>query len=215
MNRDQGNNGTLLIHSNDIWLGDVTTLNISGISASGPLDYLRLAVIMDKASTCVMGFYLGFTSLEQAIALALRHAVLPKQYPEEYGLHFEWRTFGVPKVLTINHFLRDSQSLNQLITKLNITLAPEFDPASLSSTEKFFNGLENMLSLGNNVAIGCSTERNAVLSVAGLNRLLVQHIVEHYNQYIHPRCSSGTRFQRWQSKLVCTPDRLHSEDLDS
>jgi putative transposase len=50
-----------------------------------------------------MGINLGFDDpSSQIVALALRHAILPKQYGSEYGLHEEWGTYGKPE-----HFYTD------------------------------------------------------------------------------------------------------------
>ena len=161
-----------------------------------------------------MGFHLGFPSEKQAIALALRHAVLPKQYSEEYGLHSEWQTYGVPKFLTGGPFLRESQSLRQIATKLRITLPPMSDPFPPFMTERFFLELKSEIPLENKVASGYSAERNVALSIADLNQILVRYIVDHYNQCISPRRSNMTRFQMWQSGLMSAPECLQPEDLD-
>ena len=53
---------------------------------------------MDSYSGCVMGFHLGFEAAgSHEVGLALRHAILPKQYGSEYELQGTWNVFGVPE----------------------------------------------------------------------------------------------------------------------
>jgi hypothetical protein len=59
-----------------------------------------LTKITDSYSRCIMGMHLGFDAPSSlVVALAMRHAVLPKKYPSEYKLHCEWGTFGIPENL--------------------------------------------------------------------------------------------------------------------
>jgi putative transposase len=47
-----------------------------------------------------MGINLGFDApSSQVVALALRHAILPKRYGAEYKLNCDWETFGKPEYL--------------------------------------------------------------------------------------------------------------------
>lgn len=62
------------------------------------LDRPWLTTVVDTYSRCIMGINLGFDApSSQVVALALRHAILPKQYGSEYGLHEEWGTYGKPE----------------------------------------------------------------------------------------------------------------------
>ncbi|MHC5833042.1 MAG: Mu transposase C-terminal domain-containing protein, partial [Nostoc sp.] len=62
-----------------------------------------LTTVIDSYSRCIMGINLGYDApTSQVVALALRHAILPKQYNSEYGLHEEWGTSGLPQ-----HFYTD------------------------------------------------------------------------------------------------------------
>lgn len=47
-----------------------------------------------------MGINLGFDApSSQVVALALRHAILPKRYGTEYKLNCDWGTYGTPEYL--------------------------------------------------------------------------------------------------------------------
>lgn len=59
-----------------------------------------LTKITDSYSRCIMGIHLGFDAPSSlVVALAMRHAMLRKQYSSEYKLHCEWGTYGVPENL--------------------------------------------------------------------------------------------------------------------
>jgi putative transposase len=61
-----------------------------------------LTTVIDSYSRCIMGINLGFDApSSQVVALALRHAILPKQYGAEYKLHCEWGTYGKPSISTL------------------------------------------------------------------------------------------------------------------
>lgn len=57
-----------------------------------------ITLIMDSYSGCVAGFHLGFEAAgSHEVGLALRHAILPKQYEPEYELQEKWNVCGVPE----------------------------------------------------------------------------------------------------------------------
>ena len=47
-----------------------------------------------------------------------------------------------------------------------------------------------------------------------LERQIVRYIVDNYNQRLDARMGDRTRFQRWESGLIVTPDTLSVRDLD-
>lgn len=208
--------------SNYRWHADSTELDIlvqaTTVHGSPPVRP-QLAVVVDEASECVMGLHLGFAGSDRTLALALGHAVLPKRYPVEYGLHHEWQTYGVPEYLLVDRSLTNSQPLKQLATRLTITVQTQSEPSQLSSFERFFQSMnreylahfpEYTGSSGGSYA----AQATALVSVVELERALVQYIVDHYSQHLHPRVLSQTRFQKWQSGLVFAPPRLQPQDLD-
>ncbi len=94
-------------YSNQVWQCDHTEADILLVDSEGKLLARPwLTTVIDSYSRCIVGINLGYNApSSQLIALALRHAILPKQYGEEYGLHKEWGTYGLPK-----HFYTDGGS---------------------------------------------------------------------------------------------------------
>jgi putative transposase len=71
-----------------------------------------------------MGMHLGFDPPStHLVCLALRHGILPKQYPVTYKLQQNWGTYGLPQ-----HLYTDggkdfrSQHVEQVATELSIVL---------------------------------------------------------------------------------------------
>ena len=81
------------------WLCDHSRVDVLLVNSEGELvGRPWLTIVSDIASGCVMGFHLGYDQPNpQVVALALRHAILPKQYSEEYELQHQWQTYGLPQ----------------------------------------------------------------------------------------------------------------------
>ena len=89
--------------SNDVWQCDHTRLDVRLVDEYGVLDRPWLTIIIDSYSRCPMGFYLGFDAPSSKIdALALHHAIFPKEYSSEYQLKNEWTSYGKPNYFYTN-----------------------------------------------------------------------------------------------------------------
>ena len=108
-------------YSNHVWQCDHTRADILLVDKYGELlTRPWLTIVIDTYSRCIVGINLGFDApASQLVALALRHAILPKNYSAEYHLHEEWGTYGLPQ-----HFYTDggkdfrSNHLNQIGVQL-------------------------------------------------------------------------------------------------
>ncbi|WP_246163043.1 MULTISPECIES: helix-turn-helix domain-containing protein [Brasilonema] len=91
-------------HSNQVWQCDHTLVDVLLVDSSGKiLSRPWLTTVIDSYSRCIMGINLGYDAPSSTVvALALRHAILPKQYSSEYALNEEWGTSGLPQ-----HFYTD------------------------------------------------------------------------------------------------------------
>jgi putative transposase len=91
-------------YSNQVWQCDHTLADLLLVDQHGEiLGRPWLTTVIDSYSRCILGINLGFDApSSQVVALALRHAILPKQYGAEYGLHCQWGTYGKPE-----HFYTD------------------------------------------------------------------------------------------------------------
>ncbi len=77
-------------YSNHVWQCDHTRADVLLVDKYGELlGRPWLTTVIDTYSPCIVGINLGFDApSSQVVALALRHATLPKNYSQEYELHF-------------------------------------------------------------------------------------------------------------------------------
>jgi putative transposase len=88
-------------YNNQVWQCDHTRADILLVDQHGDLlTRPQLTTVIDTYSQCIIGFNLGFDALSsQVVALAVRHAILPKQYDTNYKLYADWTTFSKPEYL--------------------------------------------------------------------------------------------------------------------
>ncbi|MBN3926325.1 Mu transposase C-terminal domain-containing protein [Nostoc sp. NMS4] len=219
-------------HSNQVWQCDHTLVDVLLVDQHGKiLSRPWLTTVIDSYSRCIMGINLGYDApSSQVVALALRHAILPKQYGSEYGLNEEWGTSGLPQ-----HFYTDggkdfrSNHLQQIgvqlgfVCHLRVSEAAlkELRPSEGGSVERPFKTLNTELFstlqgyTGSNVQERPEeAEKEACLTLRQLEQMLVRYIVDNYNQRLDARMGDQTRFQRWESGLISSLDLLSERDLD-
>lgn len=87
--------------SNQVWQADHTQVDVLVVDQSGEvLGRPWLTIVVDSYSRCIMGLHLGFDAPSAwVVCLALRHAILPKQYSSSYELQESWGTYGLPQYL--------------------------------------------------------------------------------------------------------------------
>ncbi|OKH53978.1 transposase [Calothrix sp. HK-06] len=211
-------------HSNQVWQCDHTRVDVLLVDQHGKiLSRPWLTTVIDSYSRCIMGINLGYDAPSSTVvALALRHAILPKQYSSEYGLHEEWGTYGLPQ-----NFYTDggkdfrSNHLQQIGVQLGFVCHLRDRPSEGGSVERPFKTLNTELFstlagyTGSNVQERPEeAEKEACLTLRQLEKMLVRYIVDNYNQRIDARMGDQTRFQRWESGLIAMPDLLSERDLD-
>jgi putative transposase len=211
-------------YSNQVWQCDHTEADILLVDSEGKLlGRPWLTTVIDSYSRCIVGINLGYNApSSQLIALALRHAILPKQYGEEYGLHEEWGTYGLPK-----HFYTDggsdfkSNHLQQIAVQLGFDGHLRARPSEGGIVERPFGTFNHgffshfLGYLGSNVQVRPKTaEADAKYTLRVLERLLVRYVVDNYNQQLDARMGNQTRFQRWESGLLVMPKSLSERELD-
>ena len=170
-----------------------------------------------------MRINLGFNApSSQVVALALRHAILSKNYSSEYGLHKEWGTYGLPQ-----HFYTDggkdfrSNHLNQISLQLGMVCHLRDRPSEGGIVERPFKTFNTELFstlrgyTGSNVQERPeATEKEACFTLRDLEKHLVRYIVDNYNQRLDARMGDQTRLQRWESGLIAVPDFPSVRELD-
>ena len=211
-------------YSNHVWQCDHTPADILLVDKYGELlGRPWLTTVADTYSRCIVGFNLGFDApSSKVVALALRHAVLPKSYGVEYELHEEWGTYGLPQ-----HLLTDggkdfrSNHLSQISVQLGFVCHLRDRPSEGGIIERpfetfntgFFSNLEGYTG-SNTEERPEDTEKEARYTLRELERKFVRYIVDNYNQCLDARMGDQTRFQRWESGLIAAPDILSVRDLD-
>lgn len=142
-----------------------------------------LTTVIDTYSRYIVGINLGYDApSSQVVALALRHAILPKNYASEYGLHEEWGTYGKPK-----HFYTDggkyfrSNHLNQISVQLGFVCHLRDRPSEGGIVERPFKTFNTELFstvpgyTGSNVQERPEeAEKQACLTLRDLERKLVR-----------------------------------------
>lgn len=211
-------------YSNHVWQCDHTRADVLLVDQYGEqLGRPWLTTVIDTYSRCIMGINLGFDApSSQVVALALRHAILPKKYTAEYGLHCEWGTFGKPE-----HLYTDggkdfrSNHLKQIGVDLGFVCHLRDRPSEGGIVERAFRTLNTQLFstlsgyTGSNVQERPEdAEKNACLTLRELEQLIVRFIVDCYNQSIDARMGDQTRFQRWDAGLLKVPDSIEERHLD-
>jgi putative transposase len=211
-------------YSNHVWQCDHTLVDVLLVDKDGDvIGRPWLTTVIDTYSRCIMGIRLGFDApSSDVVALALRHAMLPKQYSNEYKLHFDWGTYGKPE-----YFYTDggkdfrSNHLRQIGVELGFTCMLRDRPSEGGVVERpfgtFNTELFSMLPgyVGSNVQKRPEdAQKDARLTLRDLEQLLVRYIVDNYNQRIDARMGEQTRFQRWEAGLLAVPNLMGDRDLD-
>ncbi|MBE9227253.1 Mu transposase C-terminal domain-containing protein [Phormidium sp. LEGE 05292] len=211
-------------YSNHVWQCDHTKLDLMLVDRFGEvLSRPWLTKITDSYSRCIMGIHLGFDApSSQVVALALRHAILPKKYDAQYKLHFEWGTYGVPEnIFTDGGKDFRSEHLKQIAVQLGIDLHLRDRPPEGGIEERGFGTINtDFLSglygyLGSNIQQRSEkAESEACITLRELHLLLVRYIVDNYNQRLDARTKDQTRFERWEAGLPALPSLVEERELD-
>lgn len=213
-----------ITHSNQVWQCDHTRADILLVDSSGKLlGRPWLTTVIDSYSRCIVGINIGFDApSSQVVGLALRHSALPKQYGDEYNLHCDWGTFGLPKCLFTDGG-KDFRSdhLVEIASQLGFVLKLRDRPSEGGIVERPFGTLNTSLFstlpgyTGSNVKERPKeAEKEACLTLQQLEELVVRFVVDRYNQSIDARTGEQTRFQRWEAGLIATPPVLTERELD-
>jgi len=212
-------------YSNHVWQCDHTRVDVMLVDQYGEvLSRPWLTTVIDTYSRCIMGINLGFDApSSQVVALALRHAILPKNYGSEYKLSCEWGTYGKPQ-----HFYTDggkdfrSNHVQQIGLDLGFVCHLRDRPSEGGVVERPFRTLNEQLFstlpgyTGSNVQERPEdVEKHASLTLRDLEQLIVRFICDRYNQSIDARMGDQTRFQRWDAGLPDIPDVIDERQLDT
>lgn len=210
--------------SNQVWQVDHTRADVLVVDQTGGiLGRPWLTIVVDTYSRCIMGMHLGFDAPSATVVcLALRHAILPKQYSPAYELQQSWGTYGIPQYLYTDGG-KDfrSQHLEQVATELGIVLCLRRKPSDGGIVERpfgtfntqFFSTLPGYVS-SNVEKRSPKAESEACLTLLQLEQLLVRYLVDTYNQAVDARMGDQSRIGRWEAGRIAQLRLMGDRELD-
>lgn len=216
---DEGQEEDIIVErSNQVWQIDHTRLDNLLADEEGALTgSVWITAVIDTWSGCVMGYYLSFDSAgSHEVALALRHAILPKQYGPEYQLQREWEACGLPAYIVTDRAKEfKSAHLKHVALALGIKLRKRLYTEQGGVVERLFLELKTEFAAlilgfkgGNLQERPDHPERYACVVYEEYDRKLVRHFVDHHNQHLYPRVANQTRLMRWKAGLLGFKPRM-------
>lgn len=213
--------------SNQIVQCDHTKLDIRMVDQEGKLLSWRpwLTTVVDTFSSCLIGYHLWHKQPgAHEVALTLRHAALPKQYPPEYELEKPWAVCGLP----LQYFFTDggkdlskAKLIKTMGKKLGFACELRDRPPQGGIVERLFNTIntEVLQPLPGYIARedgGAErAEKEACLTFEDVDKMLAGYFCNDYNHGSYPKDPRDTRFERWLrgmgNKL---PEPLNERELD-
>lgn len=213
--------------SNQVIQCDHTKLDILIVDKDGKvLGRPWLTIVVDSLSSCVLGFFLGLKQPgTEEVALALRHAALPKNYPEDYELLRPWDISGVP----LQYFFTDggkdlskAKHIKQIGRRFNFKCELRFNPPQGGIVERIFKTINQKVLQGLPGYTGsCIEERpkhaeeTACLTWQSLKKTLTGFFCDSYNHDEHPKKKGMTRYRVWVEGFGGTlPEPVDEQELD-
>ncbi|MEH2092283.1 Mu transposase C-terminal domain-containing protein [Nostoc sp.] len=213
--------------SNQIIQCDHTKLDIHIVDSNGNLlsDHPWLTTIVDTYSSCIVGFRLWIKQPGSTeVALALRHAILPKNYPEDYQLNKVWEICGTP----FQYFFTDggkdfrSKYLKAIGKKLGFQCELRDRPPEGGIVERIFKTINTQVLkdlpgyTGANVQERPkNAEKEACLTIQDIDKILASFFCDIYNHEPYPKDPRETRFERWFTGMGRKlPEPLDERELD-
>lgn len=213
-----------ITHSNQIFQCDHTNLDILLVDIEGnEIGRPFITTVIESNSGCIIGYHISFKKpSSHEVALALRHAFLPKQYGAEYKLQQELVLFGIPQYFVTDRAKEfKSNHLKQIAAQLGIELRLRAYPQQGGLVERPFGTIntEFLESIpgytGSNIQKRPqNAEQEACLTLDEFEKLLVRFIVDNYNQNPYPRAKNQTRVSRWESMLLEPLEEIDERKLD-
>ena len=198
--------------SNQVWQIDHTKLDNLLVDANGEqAGSVWITAAIDTFSGCAMGYHIGFESAgSHQVALALRHAMLDKQYGCEYTLQRDWHVCGLPEYIVTDRAKEfKSAHLRHIAADLGFQLRLRLYTEQGGVIERLFLELKTEFAAlvlgfkgGNLQERPKHPEKKACVTYEEYEKKLVRHLVDHHNQHLYPRLKNQTRLTRWQSGLL-------------
>ncbi|WP_035082862.1 Mu transposase C-terminal domain-containing protein [Aphanizomenon flos-aquae] len=213
--------------SNQIIQCDHTKLDVRIVDNHGNLLSERpwLTTIVDTFSSCVVGFRLWIKQPGSTeVALAFRHAILPKNYPEDYQLNKSWDVCGHPYQYFFTDGGKDfnSKHIKAIGKKLGFQCELRDRPPEGGIVERIFKTINTQVLkdlpgyTGANVQERPeNAEKEACLTIQDLDKILASFFCDIYNHEPYPKEPRDTRFERWFKGMGGKlPEPLDERELD-
>ena len=133
-------------YSNQVWQVDHTRADIMVVDSHGdPIGCPTLTTVVDTYSRCIVGLHLGLSYPSAAVTcLALRHAILPKQYSHDYAPTNLWESYGVPQYLYTDAGSDFTSShIDQVANSIGIVLCLRRRPSDGGIVERPFGTINS------------------------------------------------------------------------
>ncbi|WP_206753818.1 Mu transposase C-terminal domain-containing protein [Leptolyngbya sp. FACHB-17] len=216
--------------SNQIVQCDHTKLDIRIVDKEGKLLAWRpwITAVVDTFSGCVIGYHLWHKQPgAHEVALALRHAILPKQYPPEYDLEKvlnESNIYGAP----LQYFFTDggkdlswSKLIQSIGKKLGFQCELRDRPIQGGIVERLFGTINTKVLaplpgyISKEEGGAERAEKEACLTFEDLDQILAVYFFRDYNHEPYPKDPRDTRLERWLKGMgKKLPEPLNERDLD-
>ncbi|MBD2094076.1 transposase [Trichocoleus sp. FACHB-591] len=213
-----------VIRSNQVWQIDHTRLDNLLADEDGALaGSAWITAVVDTWSGCVMGYYISFGAAgSHEVALALRHAILNKEYGPEYRLQREWEVCGLPEYIVTDRAKEfKSAHLRHVALDLNIKLCLRLYTEQGGIVERLFLGLKTEFAAlvlgfkgGSLKERPDNPEKYACITYEDYDRKLVRYFVDHHNQHLYPRVPNQTRLMRWKAGLLGGEPRMPASERE-
>jgi putative transposase len=213
--------------SNQVWQidhtkADVLLVDEDGVEIGRPI----LTTVIDCYARCIVGYRLGLKAPSSlVVALALRHAMLPKHYGSEYVMRCKWITHGSPRCIYTDG-AKDFNFLEYVGDQLGFKAERREQPSQGGIVERPFRTLSELLSeapayTGPNVQKRPKDIAKVVkMTLRELDMVLAGYFVDNYNQQPDPRTRANpfapkqSRMARWEAGLRTPPAVIKPRELD-
>ena len=213
--------------SNQIVQCDHTKLDIRIVDKDGKLLNWRpwLTTVVDTFSSCLIGYHLWHKQPgSHEVALTLRHAALPKQYPPEYEIQKSWDICGLP----LQYFFTDggkdlarSNLIKAFGKKFGFQCELRDRPPQGGIVERLFGTintqvLQPLVGYISPAEGGAErAEKEACLTIEDIDKILAAYFCDDYNHQPYTKDARDTRFERWFRGMGSkVPEPLNERELD-
>jgi putative transposase len=198
----------LVTRSNQVWQIDHTKADILLVDEDGvEIGRPTLTTVIDCYARCIVGYRLGLKAPSSlVVALALRHAMLPKQYGPEYEIGCQWITHGSPRYIYTDG-AADFNFLEYVGDQLGFKAKRREQPSQGGIVERPFRTLSELLSeapgyTGPNVQKRPKDIVKVVkMTLRELDMMLAGYFADNYNQASDPRTRANP-FVPEQSRMT-------------